>query len=128
MPRSRRKREPENLLEFKKLWGIKQFPRKAHPKELPDTTKHFYPRKPFRPRLDITLDEIKDILLIGATEAREIVKEIKGKSYKSKYPFITIKEFARYTKLKIWQIHHYFITCEMFERNEIREKHKRGHH
>ena len=128
MPRSRSMREPSNLNEYKKHWGIKPLPRRAHPRELPDTTKHFYPRKPFRPRLDITLDEIKDILAIGTDEAHAIMWEIKSKSYKTEFPFITVKEFTRYAKLKIWEVQHYFITCEMFERYEIREKYKRGHH
>ncbi|HUP13594.1 MAG TPA: hypothetical protein VM187_15330, partial [Niastella sp.] len=97
--RSNRISAPTSLAEYKKHWGIKPFPRKAHPREIPDTTKHFYARKPFRPRLDITLEEIKDILVISTDDAREVIREIKTKSYKSEFPFVTVKEFARFTKL-----------------------------
>jgi hypothetical protein len=128
MPRSRRMPEPMNLTEYKRRWGIKPFPRKARPREIPDATKHFYPRKPFRPRLDITLEEIKDILIINTADALQIIKEIKSKSYSTEFPFVTVKEFARYTKLKVWQIQQYFITCEIFEGEQIRESFKGRQH
>jgi hypothetical protein len=124
----RKQRTPDNLTEYKKVWGIKLPPRKAYPKEIPDTVKHFYRRKPFRPRLDITLEEIKDILHISTPEASEVIEKIKQQSYKTDFPFITIKEFARYAKLQVWQVHQYFISDQVYEDIRTREDYKGRHH
>lgn len=124
----RRERTPDNLAEYKKAWGIKPPPRKARPWQVPDATKHFYRRKPFRPRLDITLEEIKDILHLSTPEAREVMQTIKQQPYKTDFPFVTVKEFARYAKLKVWQVHQYFISDQVYEDVRTREDYKGRHH
>jgi hypothetical protein len=124
----RKQRTPDNLVEYKKYWGIKPPPRRAYPKEIPDTIKHFYRRKPFSPRLDITIEEIKDIMHLSTPEAHELVQKIKSQSYSTDFPFVTVKEFARYSKLKIWQVHHYFISDQVYEDLRTREEYKGRHH
>lgn len=115
-------------MEYKKFWGIKQPPRKAYPKQLPDIIAHFYRRKPFRARLDITIEEMQMVLRLTTTEASELVKIIKTQPYSTDLPFVTIKEFARYTKLNSWQVHHYFICDLVYEDLRIREERKGRHH
>jgi hypothetical protein len=128
MARFRRSKPITSLKQFRYVWGISLFPRFVHPRKIPDTIKHFYPRKRFQARLSITADDIQGILALNSTEAQKIMEEIKAKRYKSPFPFITVKDLARYMHVAQWHIHHYFVTNELYEHYEMRNRHIRKHH
>ena len=92
---------------------------------VPDILKYFYPHKPYRPRLSMTLDDIAGILALTKMEAREVMQEIMAMPRKSKFPFITVRDLACYMKVAQWQIQRYFVGYQQYEEHEMRERFRR---
>lgn len=127
----KRHRRPLNCPTVKQYLSSKRaitpiISRGAFARPIPDVIKYFYPHKPYRPRLSITLDDIAGILVLSREEALDVMSEINAMSHKSKYPFITVKDMAAYLKINQWRIQHYFYTCMNYEYFEMRERHRRN--
>jgi hypothetical protein len=127
----KRQRRPLNLPTVQQYLSSKRaitpiISRGVFARPIPDVIKYFYPHKPYRPRLSITLDDIAGILALTDEEARKVMNEINAMPHKSKFPFITVKDMAAYLKINQWRIQHYFYSCINYEYYEMREKHRRN--
>ncbi|WP_207515084.1 hypothetical protein [Longitalea luteola] len=127
----KRQRRPLNCPTLKQYLSSKRaitpiISRGVFARPIPDVMKYFYPHKPYRPRLSITLEDIAGILALTDDEARKVMREIDAMPGRSKYPFITVKDMAAFLKINQWRIQHYFYSCMIYEYYEMRQRHRKN--